>query len=56
MERMFRRCVGRRTSFVAVVMVMATLLSGCWLQLGFDGGPTRYNPSERRLAEAPRVW
>lgn len=31
------------------VLALATALSGCWFQIGFNGGNTRFNPSERTL-------
>lgn len=46
----------------AVTALVATvLLSGCWLQPGFDGSQTRWNPGENRLttanaADLAEVW
>src|SRR5687768_8519431 len=49
MERVFVRRVGRRLSYAAVVVAMASLLSSCWFQIGYSGGHTRHNPNERTL-------
>jgi outer membrane protein assembly factor BamB len=41
--------MGRHALRAVTVLAAATLLSGCWFQIGFDGGHTRSNPWEQTL-------
>lgn len=43
---------GRGVRRAVAVLVASVLLSGCWLQPGFDGSQTRWNPLENRLMAA----
>lgn len=43
---------GRRVRHAVAVLMGSALLSGCWLQPGFDGSQTRWNPLENRLTAA----
>jgi hypothetical protein len=43
---------GRRVRHTVAVLMGSALLSGCWLQPGFDSSQTRWNPLENRLTAA----
>jgi outer membrane protein assembly factor BamB len=43
---------GRRVLSGVLAVCLSSLLSGCWLQPGFDGGNTRRNPWEHKLTTA----